>query len=107
MPGNLRFISCFSDCEKEEACSFVTVTPAGSEAVCELYSASEVNFNCTTSGLVKMMIFKYLCLLQYYRFNIIGRRHRRKTEGYLTTSTLLFVVAVYFFEKKTFLKVYK
>uniref|UniRef100_A0A8B9TDK3 Thyroglobulin n=1 Tax=Anas platyrhynchos TaxID=8839 RepID=A0A8B9TDK3_ANAPL len=41
------------DCEKEEACSFVTVTPAGSEAVCELYSASEVNFNCTTSGLVQ------------------------------------------------------
>ncbi|XP_032037054.1 thyroglobulin [Aythya fuligula] len=44
---------CISDCEKEEACSFITVTPAGSEAVCELYSASEVNFNCTTSGLVQ------------------------------------------------------
>uniref|UniRef100_A0A8B9DLE5 Thyroglobulin n=1 Tax=Anser cygnoides TaxID=8845 RepID=A0A8B9DLE5_ANSCY len=44
---------CISDCEKEEACSFVTVTPAGSEVVCELYSATEVNFNCTTSGLVQ------------------------------------------------------
>uniref|UniRef100_A0A8B9DLT2 Thyroglobulin n=1 Tax=Anser cygnoides TaxID=8845 RepID=A0A8B9DLT2_ANSCY len=60
MLGNLWFISCFSDCEKEEACSFVTVTPAGSEVVCELYSATEVNFNCTTSGLVKMMILKNL-----------------------------------------------
>ncbi|NXK44006.1 THYG protein, partial [Chauna torquata] len=44
---------CISDCEKEEACSFATVTPADTEVLCELYSAAEVNFNCTTSGLVQ------------------------------------------------------
>ncbi|XP_053916773.1 thyroglobulin [Cuculus canorus] len=44
---------CISDCEGEEACSFATVTPAGAEVLCELYSAAEVNFNCTPSGLVQ------------------------------------------------------
>ncbi|NXC46593.1 THYG protein, partial [Penelope pileata] len=44
---------CISDCETEEACGFLTVTPAGTEVLCELYSAAEVNFNCTTSGLVQ------------------------------------------------------
>ncbi|KAK4828578.1 hypothetical protein QYF61_027668 [Mycteria americana] len=43
---------CLS-CEREEACGFATVTPAGAEVLCELYSAAEVNFNCTTSGLVQ------------------------------------------------------
>uniref|UniRef100_A0A8D0EIS2 Thyroglobulin n=1 Tax=Strix occidentalis caurina TaxID=311401 RepID=A0A8D0EIS2_STROC len=51
MLGNLRFLSCFSGCEREDACGFVTVAPAGAEVLCELYSAAEVNFNCTTSGL--------------------------------------------------------
>ncbi|PKU39362.1 thyroglobulin [Limosa lapponica baueri] len=51
--GNLRFLSCFSGCEREEACGFATVTPAGAEILCELYSAAEVNFNCTTSALVQ------------------------------------------------------
>jgi len=62
MLGNLRFLFCFSGCESEEACGFATVTPVGAEMVCELYSAAEVNFNCTTSGLVKMIMFKYMCL---------------------------------------------
>ncbi|NWH62545.1 THYG protein, partial [Geococcyx californianus] len=44
---------CISDCEREEACSFATVTAAGAEVLCELYSAAEVNINCTPSGLVQ------------------------------------------------------
>ncbi|XP_068253091.1 thyroglobulin [Nyctibius grandis] len=44
---------CISGCEREDACGFATVTPAGAEVRCELYSAAEVNFNCTTSGLVQ------------------------------------------------------
>ncbi|KGL90055.1 Thyroglobulin, partial [Charadrius vociferus] len=44
---------CISGCEREEACGFATVTTAGAEVLCELYSAAEVNFNCTTSGLVQ------------------------------------------------------
>ncbi|KAM6126150.1 LOW QUALITY PROTEIN: thyroglobulin [Pterocles gutturalis] len=44
---------CISDCEREEACGFATVTIAGAEVLCELYNAAEVNFNCTTSGLVQ------------------------------------------------------
>ncbi|NWW95569.1 THYG protein, partial [Rhynochetos jubatus] len=44
---------CISDCEREDACGFATVTPAGAEVLCELYSAAEVNFNCTISGLVQ------------------------------------------------------
>ncbi|NXT77064.1 THYG protein, partial [Zapornia atra] len=44
---------CISGCEKEDACGFATLTPAGTEVLCELYSAAEVNFNCTTSGLVQ------------------------------------------------------
>ncbi|NXP73581.1 THYG protein, partial [Ramphastos sulfuratus] len=44
---------CISACEREDRCGFATVTPAGSEVLCELYSAAEVNFNCTTSGLVQ------------------------------------------------------
>ena len=62
MLGNLRFLSCFSGCEREDACGFATVTPAGAEVLCELYSAAEVNFNCTTSGLVKMITFRNMCL---------------------------------------------
>ncbi|KAF1530786.1 Thyroglobulin, partial [Eudyptula minor] len=44
---------CISGCEREDACGFATVTPAGAEVLCELYSAAEVNFNCTTSGSVQ------------------------------------------------------
>ncbi|NWX21348.1 THYG protein, partial [Aegotheles bennettii] len=44
---------CISGCEKEDTCGFATVTPAGADVLCELYSAAEVNFNCTTSGLVE------------------------------------------------------
>ncbi|NXX77746.1 THYG protein, partial [Urocolius indicus] len=44
---------CISGCEREDSCGFVTVTPAGAEVLCELYSAAEVNFNCTVSGLVQ------------------------------------------------------
>ncbi|KFP33917.1 Thyroglobulin, partial [Colius striatus] len=44
---------CISGCEREDSCGFVTVTPAGAEVLCELYSAAEVNFNCTASGLVQ------------------------------------------------------
>uniref|UniRef100_A0A8C0EQJ8 Thyroglobulin n=1 Tax=Bubo bubo TaxID=30461 RepID=A0A8C0EQJ8_BUBBB len=51
MLGNLRFLSRFSGCEREDTCGFATVAPAGAEVLCELYSAAEVNFNCTTSGL--------------------------------------------------------
>ncbi|NXJ16229.1 THYG protein, partial [Odontophorus gujanensis] len=49
---NITF-QCISDCEKEEACSFATVTPVDNEVLCDLYSAAEVNFNCTSSGLVQ------------------------------------------------------
>uniref|UniRef100_A0A8C4XLI1 Thyroglobulin n=1 Tax=Falco tinnunculus TaxID=100819 RepID=A0A8C4XLI1_FALTI len=51
MLGNLRFFSCFSGCEREDACGFATVTSSGAGVLCELYSAAEVNFNCTASGL--------------------------------------------------------
>ncbi|KAF1574458.1 Thyroglobulin, partial [Eudyptes moseleyi] len=44
---------CISGCEREDACGFATVTPAGAEVLCELYSAAEVNFDCTTSGSVQ------------------------------------------------------
>ncbi|NXA15845.1 THYG protein, partial [Sapayoa aenigma] len=47
------YFQCISDCEREDACGFATVTPAGAEVLCELYSAAEVNFNCTASGLVQ------------------------------------------------------
>ncbi|KGL75755.1 Thyroglobulin, partial [Tinamus guttatus] len=46
-------LQCISDCEKEEACGFATVTSAGTQILCELYSAAEVNFNCTASELVQ------------------------------------------------------
>ncbi|NXM74747.1 THYG protein, partial [Serilophus lunatus] len=53
--GDLQstYFQCISDCEREDVCGFATVTPAGAEVLCELYSAAEVNFNCTTSGLVQ------------------------------------------------------
>ncbi|XP_056186796.1 thyroglobulin [Falco biarmicus] len=44
---------CISGCEREDACGFATVTSSGAGVLCELYSAAEVNFNCTTSGLVQ------------------------------------------------------
>ncbi|XP_064363961.1 thyroglobulin [Dromaius novaehollandiae] len=46
-------LQCISDCEKEEACGFATITSADTQVLCELYSAAEVNFNCTTSELVQ------------------------------------------------------
>ncbi|NWX34409.1 THYG protein, partial [Notiomystis cincta] len=53
--GDLQstYFQCISGCEREDACGFAAVTPAGTEVLCELYSAAEVNFNCTTSGLVQ------------------------------------------------------
>ncbi|XP_017594533.1 PREDICTED: thyroglobulin [Corvus brachyrhynchos] len=53
--GDLQstFFQCISGCEREDSCGFATVAPAGTEVLCELYSAAEVNFNCTTSGLVQ------------------------------------------------------
>ncbi|NWW82460.1 THYG protein, partial [Climacteris rufus] len=53
--GDLQstYFQCISGCERESACGFATVTPAGAEVLCELYSSAEVNFNCTTSGLVQ------------------------------------------------------
>ncbi|NXG23295.1 THYG protein, partial [Grallaria varia] len=53
--GDLKstYFQCISGCERKDACGFATVTPAGAEVHCELYSAAEVNFNCTTSGLVQ------------------------------------------------------
>ncbi|XP_057880895.1 thyroglobulin [Melospiza georgiana] len=53
--GDLQstYFQCISGCEREDACGFATVTPAGTEVLCELYSAAEANFNCTTSGLVQ------------------------------------------------------
>ncbi|NXI58262.1 THYG protein, partial [Chloroceryle aenea] len=49
--GDLQSVAfqCISECEREDVCGFATVTPAGAEVLCELYSAAEVNFNCTTS----------------------------------------------------------
>ncbi|RMC14831.1 hypothetical protein DUI87_07007 [Hirundo rustica rustica] len=53
--GDLQstYFQCISGCEREDACGFVTVTPASTGVLCELYSAAEANFNCTTSGLVQ------------------------------------------------------
>ncbi|KAI1243643.1 Thyroglobulin [Lamprotornis superbus] len=53
--GDLQstYFQCISDCEREDACGFATVSPAGTEVLCALYSAAEANFNCTTSGLVQ------------------------------------------------------
>lgn len=47
-------------------CGFVTLTPSAAEVLCELYSAAEVNFNCTTSGLVKIIIFKNVFVIILY-----------------------------------------
>lgn len=55
MLGNLWVPPCFTGCEREDACGFATVTAAGAGVLCELYSAAEINFNCTASGLVKML----------------------------------------------------
>lgn len=41
-----------SDCGMNESCGFVAISAAGSEALCDLHSAVETNFNCTASGLV-------------------------------------------------------
>ncbi|XP_074919354.1 thyroglobulin isoform X1 [Chelonoidis abingdonii] len=46
-------LQCVSDCETDESCGFVTVSALDSEVLCELHSAAETNFNCTTSGLMK------------------------------------------------------
>ncbi|XP_074840896.1 thyroglobulin [Carettochelys insculpta] len=46
-------LQCISDCETDESCGFVTVSAPGSEVLCELHSAAETNFNCTTSGLMR------------------------------------------------------
>ncbi|KAM7072493.1 thyroglobulin [Acridotheres tristis] len=53
--GDLQstYFQCISDCEREDACGFATVSPAGTEVLCALYSAAEANFNCTASGLVQ------------------------------------------------------
>uniref|UniRef100_A0A8C3JGU4 Thyroglobulin n=1 Tax=Calidris pygmaea TaxID=425635 RepID=A0A8C3JGU4_9CHAR len=80
--GNLIFLSCFSGCEREEGCGFATVTPAGAEILCELYSAAEVNFNCTTSGLVKMIIIKDMTGLQ----NVLSGVYRSVVVSAASTS---------------------
>uniref|UniRef100_A0A8D0GVF9 Thyroglobulin n=1 Tax=Sphenodon punctatus TaxID=8508 RepID=A0A8D0GVF9_SPHPU len=36
-----------------DTCGFLTVSTVGTEVLCELYSATENNFNCTTSGLIQ------------------------------------------------------
>lgn len=92
--GNLKFLFCFSGCEREDACGFATVTPSGAEVLCELYSVAEDNFNCTTSGLVKMFIFKNMCLSDYCRFDISRRHRRRKAGCYLTPWSFLFPMEV-------------
>ncbi|NXK87325.1 THYG protein, partial [Formicarius rufipectus] len=53
--GDLQstYFQCISGCEREDACGFAAVTLAGAEVLCDLYSAAEANFNCTTSGLVQ------------------------------------------------------
>uniref|UniRef100_A0A803VL40 Thyroglobulin n=1 Tax=Ficedula albicollis TaxID=59894 RepID=A0A803VL40_FICAL len=53
--GDLQttYFQCISGCEREDACGFAAVSPAGTEVLCALYSAAEANFNCTTSGLVQ------------------------------------------------------
>ncbi|XP_026534330.1 thyroglobulin, partial [Notechis scutatus] len=43
---------CVAECEKDESCGFLTMSAIGSEMLCELYSARESNYNCSTSGLV-------------------------------------------------------
>ncbi|XP_067387679.1 thyroglobulin [Emydura macquarii macquarii] len=46
-------LQCISDCGMDESCGFVAISAAGSEALCDLHSAVETNFNCTASGLMK------------------------------------------------------
>ncbi|XP_029142343.1 thyroglobulin-like, partial [Protobothrops mucrosquamatus] len=43
---------CVAECEEDESCGFLTLSAMGSETLCELYSARESNYNCSTSGLV-------------------------------------------------------
>ncbi|XP_077789747.1 thyroglobulin, partial [Podarcis muralis] len=44
---------CMAECEKDESCGFLTLSAAGTGTLCELYSARESNYNCSTSGLVQ------------------------------------------------------
>ncbi|XP_070796422.1 thyroglobulin [Pituophis catenifer annectens] len=44
---------CIAECEEDESCGFLTISTVGSETLCELYSARESNYNCSTSGLVQ------------------------------------------------------
>ncbi|CAI5778982.1 Hypothetical predicted protein [Podarcis lilfordi] len=44
---------CMAECEKDESCGFLTLSAAGMGTLCELYSARESNYNCSTSGLVQ------------------------------------------------------
>ncbi|XP_070604754.1 thyroglobulin, partial [Erythrolamprus reginae] len=43
---------CVAECQKDDSCGFLTVSAMGLETLCELYSARETNYNCSTSGLV-------------------------------------------------------
>ncbi|XP_062987405.1 thyroglobulin [Elgaria multicarinata webbii] len=44
---------CIAECEKDASCGFLTLSAAGPEMLCELYSAQERNYNCSASGLVQ------------------------------------------------------
>uniref|UniRef100_A0A670JR00 Thyroglobulin n=1 Tax=Podarcis muralis TaxID=64176 RepID=A0A670JR00_PODMU len=52
VPTNGGSLSILSECEKDESCGFLTLSAAGTGTLCELYSARESNYNCSTSGLV-------------------------------------------------------
>lgn len=42
----------FADCALDEACSFLTVSTAGSEVSCDFYAWTSDNIACMTSGQV-------------------------------------------------------
>ncbi|XP_046498238.1 thyroglobulin [Equus quagga] len=43
-------IQCLADCALDEACSFLTVSTAGSEVSCDFYAWTSDNIACMTSG---------------------------------------------------------
>uniref|UniRef100_A0A5F8G4Q9 Thyroglobulin n=1 Tax=Monodelphis domestica TaxID=13616 RepID=A0A5F8G4Q9_MONDO len=50
MKGEFPLMQCLLDCSLDEACSFLTVTVAGSDAVCDFYAGTDVNIDCIASN---------------------------------------------------------
>nr|XP_019579661.1 PREDICTED: thyroglobulin [Rhinolophus sinicus] len=51
VPGSEpRLMQCLADCALDQACSFLTVSTAGSEVSCDFYAWTSDNIVCTPSG---------------------------------------------------------